>query len=88
MIEFIDYRRNPAAPTLFVNRIGGIYRLSQSIKKITFVLSTTSETVETASLLWEDGDLYEANSNLRWTLEELRRGTFRIEDGVRCIRAH
>jgi hypothetical protein len=88
MIEFNECRPNPGAPTLFVNRIGGIYRVSKSIMKVTFVLTTAGkETVEAASLLWEDAELYEANSTMRWALEECRRGTFSVED-LRFIRAH
>jgi hypothetical protein len=39
MIEFTDYRLNAAAPTIFVNKLGSIYRLTQSITKVTFVLA-------------------------------------------------
>ena len=40
MIEFSKYRRNPAAPTLFVNKIARIYRVSPSILKVTYALET------------------------------------------------
>jgi hypothetical protein len=32
MIKFNGFRPNPAAPAYFVIRIGGIYRISPSIK--------------------------------------------------------
>jgi hypothetical protein len=87
MIEFTEYRRNAGAPTLFVNRIRGIYRLSQALMKVTFVLATGNEAVKTVSLLWEHRDLYEADDNMRFVLNEIRQGTLRFEDGVRRIRA-
>jgi hypothetical protein len=87
MIEFTDYRCNPGARTLFVNRIGGIYRLSPALMKVTFVPATVDDAVETASLLWEHRDLYEADYHVRWALNEIRQGMLKIEDGVRRIRA-
>jgi hypothetical protein len=88
MIEFIDYRRDPLAPSPFVNKIGGICRVSPTLMKVTFVLATGNDGVEAASLLWEDHDLCEASRNTDWVLKEMRRGTFRIEDGVGLIRSH
>jgi hypothetical protein len=88
MIDFDAYRPNPCTPQLFVNKVGGIYRLSQSITKMAFTLSTGSEAVETASLLWENAALYEAQHCLDWALREMQRGTFRIDEGGRRILAH
>jgi hypothetical protein len=36
MIEFNAYVRNPPAPRIFVNNIGGVYRLDRSIIRVTF----------------------------------------------------
>jgi len=36
MIEFNAYVRNPPAPRIFVNNIGGVYRLDRSIIQVTF----------------------------------------------------
>jgi hypothetical protein len=36
MIEFNAYIRNPPAPSIFVNNIGGVYRLDGGIIQVTF----------------------------------------------------
>ena len=36
MIEFNAYVRNPPAPRILVNNIGGVYRLDRSIIQVTF----------------------------------------------------
>jgi hypothetical protein len=51
MIEVNEFRPNPAAPTLFVNRIGGIYRISPSIKK------TDLRAFEQPGRRYRDGEL-------------------------------
>src|SRR5262249_53884694 len=56
MIEFSNYRRNPAAPTLFVNKIAGIYRVSPGNLKVTYALATgPTDVSEVGSLIWPDG---------------------------------
>lgn len=81
MIEFSEYRRNPLAPTFFVNRAAGIYRVNPNIIKVTFALATpgaggTVETGEIVSLMWENRDWHEAGDLFRWAYGEIRRGTF------------
>src|SRR6267142_2294753 len=81
MIEFLEYRRNPAAPTIFVNKAAGIYRVGSDLIKVTFAqtLSTAGgipDTTETISLIWPQGDWHEAGELFRWAFQEMRRGTF------------
>jgi hypothetical protein len=38
MIEVNEFRPNPAASSAFINRIGGIYRISPGTEKPTFAL--------------------------------------------------
>jgi hypothetical protein len=88
MIEINEYRRSPAAPSILVNKIGGIYRVNQSITKVTLALSTptaagTTDTVEAVNLLWENGDLHAAQEMFEWAFREIERGTFIASDGER-----
>jgi hypothetical protein len=81
MIELNEYRPNPGAPQILVNKVGGIYRVSANILKVTFVLATPTltgapETIERVSLLWEEPDVHEANEQFTWAFREIRRGTF------------
>ena len=58
MIEFNAYVRNPKAPKLFVNDIGGIHRLEGGIIEMTlikvFSQPTRMNPVEQATLIWTD----------------------------------
>jgi hypothetical protein len=91
VIEFSEYLRNPCAPTIFVNKLTGIYRVSQNIWKATYALSAdsgTADAVETASFLWELHDMLRAHDQINWALKEMQRGTLRIDEGGRRIRAN
>jgi len=81
MIEFSEYRRNPLAPTFFVNRPAAIYRVNPNIIKVTFALATPGpagavDTSEIVSLVWENRDWHDAGDLFRWAYTEIRRGTF------------
>lgn len=81
MIEFTEYRANPLAPTVLVNRVGGIYRVSHNLIKVTFALVATAsggarECVERVSLVWEPHDVLKANENCSWAFKEWVNGTF------------
>src|SRR5712672_297031 len=76
MIEFTEYVRNPHAPQLFVNKVGGIYRIDDIIK-CTFVLAIPGvggimQTVEQGSLLWQHHAVIEANEAFDWAFKEMR----------------
>jgi hypothetical protein len=92
MIEFTEYRPNPCAPTIFVNKLVGIYRVKPNIMKATYALSAPRiagivEAVETVSLLWDVHDMIAAHDCLDWSLKEWQRGTFEITSGGRRILA-
>lgn len=88
MIEFNAYRRNPLAPTVFVNKIGGIYRINPHIVKVTMCQLTSSEQsgdinlTEACSLLWENAEWDDAFDGFRWAHGEIRKGVF-VDDGRR-----
>jgi hypothetical protein len=89
MIEFNSYTPNPGAPTIFCNRIGGLYRLSPTITKLTFALTNgPASTVEVASLIWEASELDEAHRLLRWAFDEVRRGGLKVDRGIPAFRAN
>jgi hypothetical protein len=75
MIEFNEYRRNPFAPTPFVNKLCGIYRVNPHIIKCTlaFGLHAGPEMVKPSK--WQV------------SFQEIRRGTF-ADEGGRLLRAH
>jgi len=55
MIEFNAYVRNPPAPRILVNNIGGVYRLDGGIIQVTFAWQFRDpnfNTVEQGSLIW------------------------------------
>jgi hypothetical protein len=57
MIEFNAYVRNPPAPRIFVNNIGGVYRLDGGIIQVTFAQQLRDpnfNTVEQGSLIWPE----------------------------------
>jgi hypothetical protein len=54
MIEFNTYLPNPRAPTIFVNKIGGLHRLSTTITKLSLALSY-GRAVVVASLICSFG---------------------------------
>ena len=80
MIEFNAYVRNPLAPRIFVNNVGGIYRLEGGIIQATFVQQFRDpnfNTVEQASLLWPEAHWHAYGDMLQWVQREIERGTFR-----------
>jgi hypothetical protein len=85
MIAFTDSRPNPAAPSIFGNKLGGIYRL-----RVTFALAAggSAGAVEAASLLWENAELDEVHRMLRWAFDGIRRGVFGVDARFCCIRAN
>jgi hypothetical protein len=75
------------APTIFVNKISGIYRLSPTITKVTFALSRgPAGAVEASSSLWETAELDEAHAGRAF--DEIRCGIIGMDEGLRIIRAH
>lgn len=81
MIEFTEYRANPMAPSILVNKVGGIYKISHNLVKVTFALTSTvsgglRECVERVSLIWEPGDVMAAQQMFEWAFKEWRNGTF------------
>jgi len=89
MIEFSNYRRNPAVPTLFVNKIAGIYRVSPGILKVTYAFAIgPADVSEVGSLLWQDGDLDEAHRTLNGVSEDIRHAMSGLDEGLRRIWAN
>ena len=89
MIEFSNCQRNPAAPTLFVNKTAGIYRVSPSILKVTYALAPgPADVSEVGSLLWQDGDPDESHRTLNCVCEDIRHGMFGLDEGLRRIWAN
>jgi hypothetical protein len=43
--------------------------------------------IEKGSLLWEPAELFEAHHALDWTLKEMQRGTFRVDEASRRVLA-
>jgi hypothetical protein len=87
MIEFNSYLPNLGAPTIFVNKIGALYRLSPSITKLSFALSNGhASAVEVASLIWESAELDEAHRLLRWAFDVMRHGRLEVAGGLPHIR--
>jgi hypothetical protein len=85
MIEFTEYVRDSHAPQILVNKIGGIYRLNNSIIKVTCVLESPGPggirtVIERGSFLWHIHDVMEANRECSWAFDEMRRGTFIAPD--------
>ena len=81
MIEFVEYRPNPAAPLIYVNKIGGIYRMDRTLIKACFVNASpgpggTVQYVEAVNLLWEPNRWAEANEQFKWAVDEFMKGTF------------
>jgi hypothetical protein len=87
MIEFNTYLPNPRAPTIFVNKIGGLHRLSTTITKLSLALSC-GRAVVVASLIWESAELDEAHRLLRWAFDKMRRGRIEAVSGRPSIRAN
>lgn len=82
MIEFNEYKPSPLAPTILVNKVGGIYRVTNSILKCTFALASFGpggipECIERVNLLWEVHDWLEGGEAFRWAMREFAGGTFR-----------
>jgi hypothetical protein len=77
----------PAAPTIFVNKISGIFRLNPTITKVTFALSRgPAVAVEASSSLWETAELDDAHAG--WAFDEIRCGIIGMDEGLRIIRAN
>jgi hypothetical protein len=87
--EFTEFQHNPLAPTIFVNKIGGLHRLSPSITKLSFALTNGhSSATELASLIWEAAELDEAHQMLSWAMSEIGRGGIDATSGLKSIRAN
>jgi hypothetical protein len=91
MIEFHEYRANPCAPTILVNKLCAIY-WSDGLFKCTYGLSSSgpggfSQCTEQLSLLWQPPALFEAQHNLDWALREWRVGNLRTDDTGRHVLA-
>ena len=87
MIEFNSYVRNPLAPRIFVNDIGGIYRLEGGIMQVTFISKfhdPNVNPVEQGSLIWPAHDWYRYGDMLHWAQQEIARGTFNRGDSLVC----
>jgi hypothetical protein len=80
MIEFNAFVRNPLAPRIFVNDIGGIYRLDGGIMQVTFVQKyqdgSNLNAVEQGSLIWPEANWFHYAGMLHWAKKEIERGTF------------
>ena len=79
MIELTAYTPNPLAPTLFVNKIGGVYRRPGGIIQVTFAseysgVGGLTQTVQAASLLWPEHDWHEAGQQFKWIYEQIAAG--------------
>jgi hypothetical protein len=77
MIEFNSYRRNSRARKIFVNDIGGIYRLDGGIIQVTFINKFEDPhlvPVEQGSLIWPEHHWHHYGEMLHWAHA---RGTFR-----------
>ena len=89
MIEFSKYRRNPAVPTLFVNKIAGTCRVSPGILKVTYAFAIgPADVSEVGSRLWQDGDLDEAHRTLNGVSEDIRHAMSGLDEGLRRIWAN
>jgi hypothetical protein len=80
MIEFNAYVRNPLAPRIFVNDIGGIYRLDGGIMQVTFVQKfhdPNLNAVEQGSLIWPEHNWFHYGDMVHWAMQQIARGTFR-----------
>jgi hypothetical protein len=62
MIEFNACVRKPLAPRIFVNDIGGVYRLDGGIMQVTFVQKfvdgSNLNAVEQGSLIWPEANWF------------------------------
>jgi len=84
MIELLAYTRNPLAPRIFVNDVGGIYKMPGGIWRVSFVQKYEGpngiiEATEQTSLIWPERNWRESNDVFRWVFQELGRGTFNHE---------
>lgn len=91
MIEISSFVPNPLASRTFVNDIGAIHRLGGSGVQVTVIQEYRGprlNAVEQASLIRPDHNWREYSEMMGWVMAEIRRGSIRIDDGLRHIRAN
>jgi hypothetical protein len=86
MIEFSLYEKSPIAPSIFVSRIGGIYRVNPHITRVTLcqlvpIINAEPKLTEAVNLIWENSDWDAAFDGFGWAHAEVRKGTFVPDDG-------
>jgi len=80
MIEFNAYIGTTRAPQIFVNDIGGIYRLGGGIIQVTLLKQfeePNRRPVEQGSLIWPEASWFHYAGMLHWARKEIERGTLR-----------
>jgi hypothetical protein len=92
MIEFNAYVRNPLAPKIFVNDVGGIYRIDQGIWQVVFINKPhlpegSTDAVEQGSLIWPERRWHASGELFRWAMAEILGGKFQ-GDGPRRSAGH
>jgi hypothetical protein len=91
MIEFCAYRENPAAPVCLVNKVGGIYLVSQNLLKVTLICDSPGpgrsvDTIATAHLMWTSHSAWlESHRMCEFAISEFKRGTL-LDDGGQFAR--
>ena len=85
MIEFTEYRPNPFAHEVLVNRLCGIYRASGLIKCVFGFAcegpANIVECVERVRLIWTPPDVIKINEQFDWAFKEMLAGNFLPDDG-------
>lgn len=90
MIDLATYVRNPVAPRVFVNAVGGIYRVDASLIETVFIIKSenlTRNPVEQVSLIWPVKEWYAHIDMMSWIQREISQGAFDSADGL-LRRAH
>ena len=91
MIEFSRYRENPLAPTVIVNKVGGIYQVNSTLIKVTFVAQFPLaggevDPVATVHLIWPTRQWLESGDIFRFAMAEFQRGMIHDDGGGRRAR--
>jgi hypothetical protein len=87
MIEINSFVRNPLAARTFVNDIGAIHQLDGS-GVAGDVHPRIPRSAPQRSVIRPEHNWREYSEMKSWVMTEIRRGTTRIDDGLRYIRAN
>lgn len=85
MIEFLQYETKSEAPVIFVNGVGGIYKIGANSLQVVFITRLKNADGEwmskgVISLIWDEKAWLDAGRLFRFAMEQWQHGS--REDGI------